>query len=205
MTDRVRKVVYLPPQQWDRWEADLEESGCATFSEWNRGMVEAELKTFDARVEPDESWYELREQNNDLKEELDRTREWAGKLEKQSYYTDQAAAARYVEENPDAEFSAIIDHVLATAPDRIARFLDIQSNSTDVDWRRYHSTHEISTLLADIAHEHRTGADDVESPVADSAEFLAQYLAEYAESERESWSTEGPPDGDDGPVDGEGI
>jgi hypothetical protein len=39
-----------------------------------QSMVEAGMKKFDGSVEPDETNHELREQRNDLKDELDRTR-----------------------------------------------------------------------------------------------------------------------------------
>jgi len=75
-------------------------------------------------VEPDETNRELREQRNDLKEELAHTRDRVGELEEQLHRDERATVREYVEQNPGAEFGDIVQHVVDTAPERVNRHLD---------------------------------------------------------------------------------
>ena len=122
-------MTYPTNEQYDRWRKEAEEYDMSV-SEFTQAMIEAGLKKFDVNVKPDESIAELRKQRNNLKKELDRARERIAGLEEQSYRTDVGAAARYIEENSDAGYSGIIDHVQATAPERVTRFLEEQETAS---------------------------------------------------------------------------
>jgi uncharacterized coiled-coil DUF342 family protein len=95
-----------------------------SLSEFVQAMVEAGMKKFDARVETDESLKELRRQRNDLKEELDETRERVSELERQLYEGEQAAVKEYIEENPGSDFAQITEHVARTVPQRVSNHLE---------------------------------------------------------------------------------
>lgn len=124
MSDIVRKNFSLQPEEWERWEKEIEERDFTTESAFIRAMVEAGLKKFERPVDPDESLADLREHRNDLKRELDRTRGRVERLEEQLFHTDQAAAARYLQENPEAGFDAVLNHLEVTLPRRLTRFFD---------------------------------------------------------------------------------
>jgi chromosome segregation ATPase len=95
-----------------------------SLSEFIQAMTEAGIKKFDARVEPDETNRELREQRNDLKAELDRARERIDKLEERLLTDERAAVREHVEDNPGADFQSILEHVRDTAPKRVNKHLD---------------------------------------------------------------------------------
>lgn len=116
--------TYPTEAQHAQWKAEAEEMDM-TMSEWVEAMVEAGRKKFSAAaVEPDESNRELREQRNDLKHELSRARERLSNLEDAAYGGEVEAIKEYVAESPGATFSEIVDHLMATVPERARRHLD---------------------------------------------------------------------------------
>ena len=72
-SDTQPAMTYPTTRQYERWKDRAAEFDMSV-SEFMQAMVEAGLKKFDATVDPDETNQELREQRNDLKDELDRTR-----------------------------------------------------------------------------------------------------------------------------------
>ena len=59
-----------------------------------------------------------------MKAELDNAQQRIDSLERELQYTDQGAAIRFLEENPDADYPEVVEHVQDTAPDRVTRFFE---------------------------------------------------------------------------------
>ena len=124
MSESKRAVAYPTEQQYGQWSDHADELGYKSVSQFVQDMTEAGRKKFDATVEPDQTNRELRQQRNDLKDELDRTRERVEELEEQLHRDERATVREYVEQNPGAEFGDIVQHVVDTAPERVNRHLD---------------------------------------------------------------------------------
>jgi predicted RNase H-like nuclease (RuvC/YqgF family) len=77
-------MTYPSKQQHARWKQEAEDMDMS-LSEFIQAMTEAGLKKFDAEVTPDESLRDLRQQRNELKRELDQTRNRVRELEAQLY------------------------------------------------------------------------------------------------------------------------
>lgn len=105
-------------------------------SEFIQNMVEAGIKVdrgFDPVVEPDSSVQELRQQRNELKEELDRKRSRIQELETRVYHSEAAMIEQYVEQNPGVSHDELIDHIRATAPERLNRYVESAEIWADLD------------------------------------------------------------------------
>lgn len=92
-----------------------------SLSEFIQAMTEAGLKKFDVDIEPDESMSEVRRQRNDLKRELDRTRDRVGKLEEQLQTREREAITSFVEAHPGTELQEIIQEMIETTSDRVPK------------------------------------------------------------------------------------
>lgn len=115
--------VYVPEDQYDRWEDRADELNMG-LSAFVKGMTEAGQKKFDRSVEPDEPAADLREQRNDLRDELDRARERIEELENALYKGEPATIERFVEDHPGATSDDIIQRVGDTVPSRVTRHLE---------------------------------------------------------------------------------
>jgi vacuolar-type H+-ATPase subunit I/STV1 len=124
MSDSKRAVTYPTTHQYEQWSDRADELGYSSVSQYIQDMIEAGHKKFDATVKPDETNRELREQRNDLKDELDHARERIADLEEQLHQDERAAVREHVENNPGAEFGDIVQHVIDTAPERVNRHID---------------------------------------------------------------------------------
>lgn len=122
-TDKKSAMTYPTPEQYQGWKDDAEKMDMSV-SEWMQAMIEAGRKKFDAQVEPDESAGELREQRNDLKEELDHARNRIDELETQLHHGERKDIQEFVEENPGATYSDITQHISNNLPERVKRHLD---------------------------------------------------------------------------------
>ncbi|WP_241897864.1 hypothetical protein [Halorubrum sp. C191] len=94
------------------------------MSEFIESMVEAGLKKFEPTVNPDTTKQEVREQRNELKAELDRTRGRIQELEDIVYQGERQIIKRYVQNNPGATYDEIIQHLIDTVPQRVTSHLD---------------------------------------------------------------------------------
>lgn len=113
-----RAVTYPRSEQYNRWKAAADEMNMSV-SGFIASMTEAGMKKFDPRdVEPDESRLELRKQRNELKRELDAARDRISDLEDRVHDSERDEIHAFVADNPGASFDRIIQHVLATAPER---------------------------------------------------------------------------------------
>lgn len=139
MSSETQPAMTYPTQdQYDRWKQRAEEFDMSV-SEFMQAMVEAGLKKFDATVEPDETARELREQRNDLRDELDHARSRIEDLENRLYQGERAAVRDYVEENPGATYDEIIQHVVDTVPERVTKHLDdLEGEDVQVEDDRYY-------------------------------------------------------------------
>lgn len=117
-------ATYPTDEQLERWEQRAAEMD-VSFSEWVQGMVEAGMKNFTPRVKRDEGVSELREQRNDLREELEATRSRVQELETALYQGERETIAEYVEGNPGVEYGEIVQHVMNSTPERVSRQLDV--------------------------------------------------------------------------------
>jgi len=143
MTESKRAVTYPTNQQYEQWSDRADELGYSSVSQYIQDMTEAGHKKFDARVEPDETNRELRQQRNDLKDELDRTRKRVEELEEQLHRDERATVREYVENNPGAEFGAIVQHVVDTAPERVNQHLDdLEGDALRVEDHHYYPDDE---------------------------------------------------------------
>lgn len=115
--------VYPAEEQYDRWSARAEELDMS-MSEFTKSMTEAGMKKFERTVEPDETKADLRRQRNDLRDELHRTRERVGELERQLTVSERETIIEYVSENPGATYQDIVQHVLNSANGRVTKLLD---------------------------------------------------------------------------------
>jgi hypothetical protein len=140
MAESKHAATYPTHQQHDRWAARADELGMST-SEFIEAMVEAGMKTFDASVNPDETNRELRQQRDDLKEELDRARERIQELEDAVYHGERQTIKEYVQTNPGAPYDEIIRHVARTVPERVTAHLDdMEGEELLFEDDRYYST-----------------------------------------------------------------
>lgn len=116
-------ATYPTDDQLDRWQ-DAADHRNMSLSEWVSHMVEAGQKKFDIEVTPDETSSDLREQRNQLRRELNRTRDRVSQLEQQLYNGERQEIIEFVEQNPGVDEPAIHQHVIETASDRIPDQLD---------------------------------------------------------------------------------
>lgn len=122
-------TVYAYPteEQLARWDKRQEQVGARSRSQFICDMVEAGIKAdkgFSTIVEPDESVHELRQQRNDLKDELARARDRVEQLEEQLHHGEREAIEEFVEDNPGATYDDIVRHLSRTIPERMDRYLD---------------------------------------------------------------------------------
>jgi predicted nucleic acid-binding Zn-ribbon protein len=122
-SDRQSATTYPTEEQYDRWKRRADEMDM-TVSEFMQSMIEAGMKKFDASVEPDETNRELRQQRNDLRDELQHARERIDDLEDRLHHGERASIRRYIENNPGASYDDIVQHVIDTAAGRVTTHLD---------------------------------------------------------------------------------
>ena len=98
-----------------------------SVSEFMQAMVEAGIKVdrgFELTMDRDETNRELREQRNDLKDELDRARRRIEALEDRLHRSERETVRRFVAEHPGATFEEIVQHVIDTVPERVNEHLE---------------------------------------------------------------------------------
>ena len=122
MTNHV--ATYPSDTQLARWKQEADERDMS-LSSWVACMVEAGQKKFAIEVTPDETNRDLRHQRNDLRRELERSRERIEELEQQLYRGERRAIIDFVEQNPGVEEPAIQQHVIETASQRTTNQLEV--------------------------------------------------------------------------------
>ena len=124
MSDTVRTWFYPTEEQWSRWEAEMEDRGFETPNQFVQAMVEAGLKRFDVEVHPNETVNELREERKQLCQSVEELEKHYSNLEEHLAASDRGAVNRFLDENPDAEYDVVLDHVRESAPKRVTRYID---------------------------------------------------------------------------------
>ena len=122
MTDTQMAATYPTEEQYARWKKEADDFDMST-SEFMQAMIEAGMKKFERHVETDEDARELRQQRNDLKEELDEARDRIRSLEEQVYSGEKAAVEEFIQDNPGADWGDISRHIADTVPVRVNRHL----------------------------------------------------------------------------------
>jgi ElaB/YqjD/DUF883 family membrane-anchored ribosome-binding protein len=123
MSDSRHTATYPTEDQYQRWQNRADDLGMS-MSEFIESMVEAGLKKFEPTVNPDTTKQEVREQRNELKAELDRTRGRIQELEDIVYQGERQTIKRYVQNNPGATYDEIIQYLIDTVPQRVTSHLD---------------------------------------------------------------------------------
>lgn len=137
-TETQAAMTYPTVEQYERWKDDAADMDMSV-SEWIQAMVEAGRKKFDANVERDETAQELREQRNDLKDELDHARSRINELETQLHHGEREVIREYIEENPGVTFDDITREVIDTVPERVNRHLDqLEGDAVTADGDEYY-------------------------------------------------------------------
>jgi ElaB/YqjD/DUF883 family membrane-anchored ribosome-binding protein len=126
-------TTYPTEGQYERWKNEADNLDMST-SEFIRSMTEAGMKKFTVDVEPDETNHEIRQHRNDLKEELEHSRERVKELEEQVYRGEKSQIENFIQENPGSAFGEIVQEVIDTAPERVNRHLeDMEGDSIRSD------------------------------------------------------------------------
>lgn len=134
---------YPTVEQHDRWRARADELGM-TLSDFVASMVEAGVKAaegFEPGVRADEAAGELREQRNELRDELDAARGRIGELEERAYGGERREAERFAAENPGCTHGELVQHLQSTVPGRVPRLagdlvVDERPDGRDGYWPR---------------------------------------------------------------------
>lgn len=119
-------MAYPTKKQYARWKdraADLDMS----LSEFVQAMVEAGMKVdrgFEVSLERDETSQDLRVRRNEIKEELEASRERISELEERLYHGEQSVIRDFVKNNPGANYGEIVQHVIDTVPERVIQHLE---------------------------------------------------------------------------------
>jgi len=123
MSDSRHVATYPAEEQYRRWENQANTVGMS-LSEFVEAMVEAGLKKFEPTVDPDMTNQELRDQRDELKQELDHARTRIQQLEDAAYHGERRTIKRFVEQNPGVGYDEIMQHVIDTVPQRVTTQLD---------------------------------------------------------------------------------
>lgn len=95
-----------------------------TKSDWMASMVEAGIKAaegFDPGVGLDETAADLREQRNELRDELEAARSRVSRLEGRIFGAERRQAKDFVRNNPGCTHAELVNHLQATVPGRVSR------------------------------------------------------------------------------------
>lgn len=131
-------TTYPTEEQYERWKNRADELDMGV-SEFMQAMIEAGMKKFDTEIDPDETRHELREQRNDLKEELEHARDRIANLEEELYSGERASIENYIEENPGVTFNDVVQHVIDTTPSRVNQHLEaLEGESIQVEVGEYY-------------------------------------------------------------------
>ena len=123
--DRKQTIIRPPTEIRDQWESHADDMDYSTLSGFIIEMVEAGRKKFDRySIDPDTTAVELREQRNNLRDELDRQTERVRELEDRLDNNERATVRQFVEAEPGSTFAEILQHSINYAPRRINHHLD---------------------------------------------------------------------------------
>lgn len=117
-------MCYPHEDQYEIWKEQAEAMDYKSVSRFMIEMVEVGYKQMDLSVGYDEDTTELREQRNDLKRELDQTRERLQRLEEQLYRGERQAILDFLDDQAGATFAELVQHIIDDAPARVAHLIE---------------------------------------------------------------------------------
>ena len=123
MSNNQHVATYPAEEQHHRWENQADRLGMS-LSEFVEAMVEAGLKKFEPTGDPDMTNQDLRDQRNELKQELDHARTRVQQLEQTAYHGERRTIKRFVNQNPGVTYDEIMQHIIDTVPRRVTMNLD---------------------------------------------------------------------------------
>lgn len=126
--DKQTAVAYVPDGLYESWVDHADDLG-VSVSRLIIQMVEAGRKDTSMDDVSTDSIRHLRQQRNDLQQEVERQRERIEDLERQLQHTAQPPIVEFVEDNPGAATAEIIQRVADTVPARVAGHLDALEGS----------------------------------------------------------------------------
>ena len=134
-------VCYPTVPQYEQWENRAEQMGYKSVSRYMTEMVEAGYAQLDNSITYDERKSELRKQRNELKRELDDSRDRIARLEEQVYRGEYNTILEFVkEQDSGVTFAEIVQHVIDDTPARVAEILDqMETDQVRVTDGLYHS------------------------------------------------------------------
>lgn len=128
MTNSVIATAYPEKSEYEEWAAEAESRGMS-ISEYIQAMIRAGQKKFNVDVNPDETNQDLRESRDYYKTEVRKLRRKVEQLESQNYGGEAAAIDSFVQANPGASASQIINHVKQTAANRVSSHLSTMTGA----------------------------------------------------------------------------
>ena len=118
-------VCYPSVPQYRQWESRANEMGYNSVSRFIVEMVEAGYSQISSTITYDEETSALREQRNELKRELDASRERIDRLEEQLYRGERRAIIEFLDHREaGASFADIVQHSIDDTPARVAETLE---------------------------------------------------------------------------------
>lgn len=139
LSDKTATAMSYPPKAlYEEWKSEAEDWD-TSVSAWIQHMVESGRKQFDTEIAVDEDALELREQRNDLKRELKRTRERVEELEDQLHSGERAELLSFLKENPGATYDEVTQHLGETVPGRVQELLErLEGSEIEKDGRGFY-------------------------------------------------------------------
>lgn len=121
--DKTTAVAYPPESLYESWCQKADSLDMSTSAYITR-MVEAGRRNISMDDASSASVRELLQERSALKREIQRQRDHIEDLERQLQRTSQSDIVSYVDSNPGATTSEIVQHVADTVPGRVAGHLD---------------------------------------------------------------------------------
>jgi hypothetical protein len=139
LADQTATAMSYPPKElYEDWKTEAEDWD-TSVSAWIQHMVEAGRKQFDTEIGLDEDALELREQRNDLKRELKRTRERVEELEDRLHSDERAELLSFLDDNPGATYDEVTQHIGITVPGRVQELLErLEGSEVEKDGERFY-------------------------------------------------------------------
>lgn len=139
--DTQAAMIYPTVNQCERWRNranDLEMS----ISEFIQAIVEVGIKVnhgFKLELKRDESPQELREQQDELRDELKCPHERIKRLERQVCRGERGAIIEFIKKNPGASHAEVGQHIVDSCPERLQAHIEfLNRKKIRVDDDPYH-------------------------------------------------------------------
>lgn len=151
--DTQMAAAYPPERLYESWRDHADDLDMPV-SKFIIEMVEAGRKQIDLEDYAADSMRELRDQRDDLRNEVQRQRARVEELERQLDRTARTDIVAFIEENPGATAPEIVQHVADTVPGRTVGLLDA------LDGRSIREREGAYYVLDDPEHDTEASSDD---------------------------------------------